>query len=274
MDELLKLIDSRVSKNQPQTTVKSLPCKVIKITSDDAVTVELLSNNARYTVPNYSGSPVEVGENVLLYYTGILSEGKAYIGASINKGGAATSGFITGNVYIGQIFEQSRVIASVDFEATSQTVVQIIFNYVFLGTTNDAIYLESYVNGTKQGYKPIISMANGQYVSATFVLPLELTSGSYGIEIKANGANSITGGQINAVGHNIIGSSYEPTGDDDYIYETVNNTTNAIYYIGQAIHPEIPVKLNDKPIKIIRATAFNGTNVETVYIPDGVEEIE
>ena len=272
MDELLRIIDNRISKNQPQTTIKSLPCKVISIVSDNAVTVELVSNKARYTIPNYSGSALSVGEGVLLYYTTAIERG--YVGASINKESGATSGFVTGSIYTGQIFEQNRVIASVDFEATSNTVVQIIFSYTFQGTSSAAVTMQSFVDGVSQSYQPIISMSNGQYISASYVLPLELASGSHTIEIKARGANSIVGGRMNAVGHNIVGSSYTPTGDNDYVYETVDNTTNAIYYVGQAINPEMPTKLNGKDIKIIRATAFNGTNVETVYIPDGIETIE
>ena len=276
MDELLKLIDNRVKANHMRSAVKSLPCTVTEVASENAVTVEVRSTGAKYTVPNYSGSAVSVGESVLLYYTGdILTGLNAYIGASINKETASNVGFVTGNVYTGALFNSNRTIAQVSFKAISQSVAQIVFNYVFYGTGSQTNYVDIYINGTKQSFSPIISLSSGQYVSAALSLPVELLSGSYTIAIQGRGGSTFYAGQINVIGHGItVSSDYQPTSDSDFIYEVDGDNSNIIYYIGDAVNPKIPTALNEKAVKIIRAVGFANSNVESVYIPDGVTTIE
>lgn len=64
---------------------------------------------------------------------------------------------------------------------------------------------------------------------------------------------------------------YTPTTEDDYI---VDDDSNILYYIGSAINPEVPNELNDLPVKKLYSTAFDYSNVRSVYIPEGVEEIQ
>lgn len=66
---------------------------------------------------------------------------------------------------------------------------------------------------------------------------------------------------------------FDPTNDDDYIFETPDKT-NVIYYIGESDTPDIPAKINNQDTDILRATSFNYSQVYNVYIPDGVTEIE
>lgn len=275
MNELLQIIDHRIQKQRSSTTINSLPCKVISF-EGNMVTVELTSNGAQYCVPNYSGSAVAIGENVLLYYTGsLLSANNAYVGASITKDSTLNIGCLTGKIFTGEIFESGREIARINFSAYSNTVVQIIFNYTFYGTSNQPIRLRAFLKRTQQVYSPIISVATNEYLSGCLNLPIPVIAGDYDVIITGEGSNVFVDGQFNIVGHSItIGQDYEPTTDNDYIFETINDTTNIIYYVGESLHPAIPNTLNNIPVKIIRSVGFNNKNVETIYIPYGVEEIE
>ena len=75
-------------------------------------------------------------------------------------------------------------------------------------------------------------------------------------------------------GQNIVEVSPEPTEPTDYMYITRNDSTEIIRYIGDIINPELPSEIDGKPITIIAATAFGASEVRSVYIPDGVIEIE
>ena len=276
MDELLKLIDNRVKANHMRSAVKSLPCTVTEVASENAVTVEVRSTGAKYTVPNYSGSAVSVGESAMLYYTGdILTGLNAYIGASINKETASNVGFVTGAVYTGALFEDSRTVALCRFNTDSHTTIQIIFNFVLYGTSSSASNLQIILDGVEQSFKPLFVVSSGQYITTSIDLPASVLSGNHSVIIQGNGANTIYAGQINVVGHGVsVGGSYDPTSDDDYVYETENDLTNIIFYVGASLSPEIPPLLGGYPINIIRATAFTGSEIETVYIPDGITAIE
>lgn len=86
MDDFRKLIESSIlTALQNANYLKTTPCTVT-VVSDNLATVKLVDNGAEYTLPNWSGSNLVVGENAQLYYKGnIISESTAYIGASLNK---------------------------------------------------------------------------------------------------------------------------------------------------------------------------------------------
>ena len=66
--------------------VFSAPCVVVSALGDQKYTVRLITGDAQYTVMNYSGSDLQVGETVQLFYRGnVISNQTAYIGASLNK---------------------------------------------------------------------------------------------------------------------------------------------------------------------------------------------
>ena len=66
------------------------------------------------------------------------------------------------------------------------------------------------------------------------------------------------------------GSDYQPTSENDYIYD--NDTI--IFYTGNTKCPEIPQTLDGVQVRVIEKTAFAGQDVTAVKIPDGTEVIE
>lgn len=64
----------------------SAPARVISVEGNQMYKVQLVTSDAQYTVMNYSGSNLQVGETVQLFYRGnVISNQTAYIGASLNK---------------------------------------------------------------------------------------------------------------------------------------------------------------------------------------------
>lgn len=67
---------------------------------------------------------------------------------------------------------------------------------------------------------------------------------------------------------------WDDTTEADYVYLVANNEATIILYIGTSLSPKIPDTLGGAPVTKLAATAFNGTPVKNVYIPDSVTTIE
>ena len=87
MDELIKIIDKRISKvlsEQSRAFVKSKPAIVTAVDGLN-VTVKMLDSNSTYTLPNRSGTFLNVNDNVQVYYKGdIINSSNAYVGNAVN----------------------------------------------------------------------------------------------------------------------------------------------------------------------------------------------
>ena len=87
MDELIKIIDKRIEKmlsEQSRAFMKSKPAIVTAVNGLN-VTVKMLDSNSIYTLPNRSGTFLNVNDNVQVYYKGdVVNSSNAYIGNSLN----------------------------------------------------------------------------------------------------------------------------------------------------------------------------------------------
>ena len=87
MDELIKIIDKRIAKmlsEQSRAFMKSKPAIVTAVNGLN-VTVKMLDSNSIYTLPNRSGTFLNVNDNVQVYYKGdVVNSSNAYIGNSLN----------------------------------------------------------------------------------------------------------------------------------------------------------------------------------------------
>ena len=71
------------------------------------------------------------------------------------------------------------------------------------------------------------------------------------------------------------GSNYvEPTSENDYRYYILNNGVHITRYIGKKTSIQIPSTIDDFPVTTLESTAFTGTDVTSVIIPDSVVEIK
>lgn len=67
-----------------------------------------------------------------------------------------------------------------------------------------------------------------------------------------------------------IEDHFDPPDESDYIYDG----DTILFYIGASTRPSIPATLGGNQVRVIERTAFGGTEVEAVKIPEGVTTIE
>lgn len=279
MDDFISLIDERIKKsNASKSYLKSIPCRVISITNDSNVLVESVIDKTRYSVPNFSGSSLDVGENVQLYYKENIING-AYIGACINKNNGdngSSLNFVEGDAYIGELFSDYRVIGECSFKCSQQTNCVISFNYVMVGNDSGNVMFKFTIDDSDLDFIPIISTINNNYYSGSFTVPCTVLNGGHFLEVKAKGSGYISSMQLNMCGHGIESDKkpYDPTTGDDYLYDTNNNVVSIIRYLGNKARPSVPSEIEGLPVRRLYTTAFNYSNVEAVYIPDSVIEIQ
>lgn len=277
MDSLFKLVDERINKylsNSP--FIVGVPCVVTEVLTDNMVKVQLTASKAVMTVPNWSGSNVEVGENVQLFYRGaILSEQTAYVGASLNKnsgGGGASFNNVSGEIVEGELSSSEKLIGYLTVVNFTNSVVLSV-NLTFQGDANNAGdgTISVYVDEIEQTYTPTFNvMANG-YETLSFSLPLNLGIGSHYIAVKGTGDADLVSGCVFAFGDI---EEYESTDESDYNYTIDNGAATITRYIGESICPRIPTTLDGATVTTIDFGAFSDTEVRNVYIPEGIEEIK
>lgn len=87
MDALNQIIQREAEKIiDKSSSLFSAPCRVIEALGNQKYRVQLVTNNAQYSLMNFSGSDLQVGESVQIFYrNNIVSEQTAYIGASLTK---------------------------------------------------------------------------------------------------------------------------------------------------------------------------------------------
>lgn len=276
MDSLLTLIDSRIAQSERNDmSIKSVPCRVEEILDNGYVKIKAIPTGAEYELLNKSGTSVSVGESVQVYYCGVLNSKSAYVGAAIGKESESPLNMVVGETQLIEIFDSELVIATCDVSAKKDTVGIMYFNITLWGINGGNTLFEFVIND-ETILTLTVTTHIGEYVSQSFSIPTQFENGDSSVQIKAKGDGLIAVSDLKICGHGIEEAEphYDPTTDTDYVYETETEQTNVIYYIGKSLHPSVPLVINNQPVKILRGTAFNYSNITTVYIPEGVEEIE
>ena len=67
---------------------------------------------------------------------------------------------------------------------------------------------------------------------------------------------------------------WEPTNENDYIYEVFEDHSETWFYIGSKKRVLMPTTLEDQPITIVHATTFNETAITGLKVPEGIQIIE
>ena len=276
MDDLFSLIDNRIEKSGIlKAYLKSIPCRVISFNNDGSVLVESVIDGAQYNLFNYSGSSLNIGENVQVYYKDNISNG--YIGASITKEDSSPLMLVDGDAYVGELFSDNyRVIGDCSFKCLGFANCMISFNYVLIGSDIGNVTFKFVVDDVDLSFTPIISVVNGSYYSGSFTIPCSALSGEHILEIKGKGSAAMSSIQLTVCGHGVESCEkpYDPTTQEDYLYSIANNEVSIIRYLGNNLRPAIPDTIESLPVRRLYTTAFNYSNVEAVYIPDGVIEIQ
>lgn len=276
-DALFELIDSSVRKQiENSDCIFAVPAKVVEALDNGMYVVNLISNGTQLIVPNWSGSELDLNENVQIFYKGnILSERTAYIGASFYTGDNASRNrikYINGTFELGAVGETARTIAMVEFEAVQNTKVFAVLNANIWGNETGFSFVYIYMDGILHEYQPKTTvMANYDSVQC-FNLPFDVTKGKHVLEIKASGTGNYIDIYAYIWGQGLTDKeSFDPTSEADYIY----SGGTIIYYIGKSKNPLLPTTLDGIPVTTIASVAFDGRiDLVSAKISDGITRIE
>lgn len=276
MNDLFKIVDNRALKqinNAP--VVKSIPCSVVDVLENNMIKVKLLSEDIEYTVPNLCGSPVTIDEIVRLYYKGnTITDTSAYIGAAKFK---PSTNFVMGNGVSGNLTNTEKPIFNLSF-LTYHSKASFIFNAICENVSNESrtVRLAIYVDDVLQSFRPRFSIvAEGSY-TISITIPLDLTLGNHNISVTAIGESvAITNICAYATGYvNERVIHYDPTNPEDYIWGLNQTGAEVHLYVGNSSSPEVIGTLDGNNVNTLTCTSFNYSNIEAVYIPEGIERIE
>lgn len=272
MDSLIELIDNRIDKALSKSAhVNSLIGQVVA-TSNDKFTVRLLTTGTIYSLPNYSGSDINIGEQVYVYYSGgLLSNQTAYIGAVLTKPTALT--YIYATNFLKELSSTAKKVSALYFVNTAPTTINLVFNAVIESATSDTVTFTIYIDNEAYDYAPTMTVNDG-YTHCNFVLPLVFDGASeHDVAIKATGVGEIT--KINAYifGTSITESEWVLTTENDYIYVIRDDEATLLKYIGAYKRIITPLTIEDNPVTAIYNTCFMNSAVEAVIISSGVETI-
>lgn len=276
MDNLFALIDERIAiYNRKSTFISALPCVVTGLNENGTVKVKLSTDGSEFNVSNLSGTEVNVGDNVRIYYRGgVFSEQTAYVGAAPTR---LTTNYVVSTNKLGELLSTEREVATIYFSNYSSKLL-LICNACVQGnnSSNGSGNFKIYIDDVLQDYIVRFSVIGNGYETVAFTLPYELDLGSHKITIGGIGEYA----NLTAMMCYVYGAvetyepPYTPTEDSDYIWNVSNGEASVLYYIGDVTNPIVPDTHNDNPVTTLEATAFNYTNVTSVYIPDGIEKIE
>ena len=194
MDSLIELIKQEVEKSIKKTTMlSSIPCYVTDVIGDEKYKVKSISTGDVYELPNFSGSPLGVGENVKVYYQGgSVSSRSAYIGASLTKANSVGEDivYLTGISNPARFQSNEKVYAYIILEATRDTTVTFSFNANIEGEGGDYLF-RFFVDNVVYDYYVKGSVSVGNYDNCQVVLPISLTKGERTIAVKGIGSGNV-----------------------------------------------------------------------------------
>lgn len=208
----------------------------------------------------------------------LISGGAPRTGNAVSSSGGGGGNIYSSNVmnitkeiilanltgYKGQLFDNFyRTAARCRFSAKEETAAFITCTMTFTGTASAQILRD----GVPMEIEPC---STGML---SFSLPYMAEGGVHDIRIMLIGSGELTAVQGAVWGQNINAQELPYSGD--WEYEIVNNTAVITGYTGSDTVLEVPEVLEGKPtVKIAENALAYNTDVQAVYIPDGVEIIE
>ena len=144
---------------------------------------------------------------------------------------------------------------------------------VLLPTADSTGKLTVLLDEIAQVYQPVYTLKSGEYTSVHCDVPISPDAGKHTVRIVASGKAQITDITATVWGQDIKPHPADYTFSDDYTYTIADGEATVTGYVGESLTPEIPDIFEGAPTTIIGGTAFTGSEITSVKIPEGVEEI-
>lgn len=277
VDAITELIKNLINKEiHKSTLISSVPCRVIESLGNELYTVKSITNNSEFNLYNYSGSSLNIGETVQVYYRGeSITNHNAYIGASLNKSNDTV--YINGEDTFNVSLNKRILVSEIIFNSEKETTINVVFNSVIGSNKLGDYTFETLVDDNKQSFDCIGTVVENGYSNCNFVIPVEISeAGVHRIQIYGEGVGSIAQMKTYIFGQYIYEYVIpsEPTNEDDYIYYLGDNYSETIRYISSYENIIMPTTLEGKPLTTVGMTTFNYGDVQGVIIPEGITTIE
>ncbi|MDE6538908.1 MAG: hypothetical protein K2K66_01850 [Ruminococcus sp.] len=173
--------------------------------------------------------------------------------------------------YTGEVFSTERFVAKTGFSSTRETWIFLDCTFILSG--NGLVSASIWLNGIAQTLRPKITLHDGEFSTLHFSFTTKISGGRHNIQIGVRGNADISDIHAFLWGQEVSEESPEITSDNDYIYTKNNGDTIVRAYIGKSVFPSIPDDLGGGKTKIIEKNSFSESEIEKVYIPDGVTTI-
>ena len=211
---------------------------------------------------------------------------------SYNTGYSSSGGSSGGVIEVNQI-TQTLTLRTVELETLtpeltgeSETIARggfavkeaidgwVNIGIVLLPTADSTGKLTVLLDEIAQVYQPMYTLKNGEYMSISCNVPISPGGGKHAVRIVASGQAEITDITASVWGQDIKAHPMDYTFTDDYTYTIADNKATVTGYTGQSIELEVPDVFEGAKTTVIGITAFTASNIESIKIPEGVEEIQ
>jgi len=173
--------------------------------------------------------------------------------------------------YTGEVFGTERIVSKCGFSSSRETWIFLDCTLILSG--DGLISTAVYLNGIAQTLRPKITLHNGEASTLHFSFITKVSGGRHNVQIGVRGTADISDIQAFLWGQGITAESPEITDENDYTFTTDNGVATVTGYIGKSLYPQIPDDLGNGKTLYINKNSFSDSEIESVYIPDGVTEI-
>lgn len=173
--------------------------------------------------------------------------------------------------YTGEVFGKERFIAKTGFSSTRETWVFVDCTLILSG--GGLVSASVWLNGIAQTLRPKITLHDGEFSTLHFSFTTKISGGRHQLQIGLRGQADISDIQAFLWGNGVTAETPEITGDNDYTYIINNGSTTVTGYVGKSVFPQIPDNLGGGKTVCIEKNAFSDSEIESIYIPNGVTEI-
>lgn len=270
-DALTELISQNLDNNLKNKDYLSfIPARIIERQENGLYVVETIADQIRYILPNWTAQSLNPNDSVKIYYKDNISR-SGYIGATLNLNDYDSKiDYTVGSALVGTVATK-RAISKINFTMKQNAAVFVTLNANLFGSSEGYCIADLEVDGTPFPYQCKALVGANDHIIFTMSLPVDVQTGHHEIIIYAQGAGTFTDIYAYLWGQGLDGEiNYDDTDENDYIY----NGGTILYYIGTSTRPKVPEKLNNVKVTRIASTAFNGSDIVAVKMPEGVEVIE
>ncbi len=175
--------------------------------------------------------------------------------------------------YEGVLTDVLRTAAEGGFSCREETVVFVYVTANTVGLGASEVRINVLYDGVKQTVHAVEKSVKNGVMTIHFGLNITASAGAHTVSVEAAGNADIQRITACAWGQGIVGEQAVPTNAADYKYTVSGGSATITEYIGNSKKPSVPSVLEGAAVKVIGNTAFIDSDVEFVYIPEGVEEI-